>query len=446
MKLKRNLLALTLALLGAAPLLWAQSEKLSLEDALDRARAHNRSVAAAAFEVKRAKESKEAAATQRLPSFAVSADFGQLLTRPYLDLKEGVLGTNNGVPLPDQSLRLSMTRTPSVFGFAQAVQPLSRQYQIGLEIKALDINRQIGEERLSASKQQIAYQVRSAYAQLIDETHSLEAVEADIALYTELERVTEAYMAERTILRSELLQVQARLLHAKYDQTVALNSFKATKEQLNVLMGRDPETAFDVDLSTDLDIVLPTPGEAIAKALRQRSDLKEAQLQIERADLDRRAKKAEYIPDVSLAATYLNLSGSGLPIGGGGYAEIGVQLKWEPFDWGRKHHEMAEKAAVVSEARLTAHEMDSKVRVEVATALRDLQAAQQLLGSVVLDEQAANESLRVIQAKYAERAALLDEVLKAQSTCAQARQQVDHARAAVRTDYAALLKAMGEDL
>ena len=81
-----------------------------------------------------------------------------------------------------------------------------------------------------------------------------------------------------------------------------------------------------------------------------------------------------------------------------------------------------------------------------SSALRDVQAATQLLGSAHLDEQAAEESLRVVQAKYGQRAALLDEVLKAQSACAQAHLEVSRARTTIRTNRALLSKAIGEDL
>lgn len=116
-----------------------------------------------------------------------------------------------------------------------------------------------------------------------------------------------------------------------------------------------------------------------------------------------------------------------------------MQLKWEPFDWGRKRHEAAEKAAVVSQARFTANESQAKARIEVSSALRDVLAAKQLLESVSLDEQAVEEALRVVQAKYAQRAALLDEVFKAQSACAYA--PSCHSRRLLRADEAGLLSA-----
>jgi outer membrane protein len=433
-------------MLGTAPHLWGQAEKMTLDEALRLALAHNQSVGAAALDVQRADDNLKAAKTQRLPSLAVSADFGEPLTRPYLDLGTGSLGSTNGAPLPAQPLRLSLTRTPSLFAVGEVEEPLSRQYQIGLEIRGLDVGRQIETERLRASRQEIGRQVRTLYAQLVENTNAVQAAAADVSLYAELERVTTIYVSEQTQLRADLLQVEARLSHAKYEQTTSENQLSTEKERLNLLMGRSVDTAFDVVPDADLNIEVPSQADALATALRLRPDLKEAQLQIDRADLDRRAKNAEYIPDVSLAATYINIAGSGLPIGGGGYAEVGVQLKWEPFDWGRKRHEAAEKAAVVSQARLTANESQGKARIEVSSALRDVLAAKQLLESVSLDEQAAEESLRVVQAKYIQRAALLDEVLKAQSACAQARVQGSHARTMIHSSTAALSKAMGEDL
>ena len=419
---------------------------MSLDEVLRLALAHNQSVGIASLDVQRAEENLKAAKTRRLPSLAVSGDFGEPLTRPYLDLAAGSLGSTNGAPLPDQPLRLSLTRTPSLFAVAQVEEPLSRQYQIGREIKGLNIRRQIEMERLRASRQEIGRQVRTLYAQLVEDTNAVQAAAADVALYTELKRVTTIYVAEQTQLRADLLRVEARLSRAKYEQTTAENQLSSEKERLNLLMGRSVDTAFDVLPGADLDIELPSQADALATALRLRPDMKEAQLRIDQADLDRRAKKAEYIPDVSLTASYINVAGSGLPIGGGGYAEVGVQLKWEPFDWGRKSHELAEKAAVVSQARLTANESQAKARIEVSSSLRDALAAKQLLESVSLDEQAAEESLRVVQAKYAQRAALLDEVLKAQSACAQARLQVSHARSMIHSSTAVLSKAMGEDL
>jgi outer membrane protein TolC len=77
------------------------------------------------------------------------------------------------------------------------------------------------------------------------------------------------------------------------------------------------------------------PEQAIQTALTQRAEVRQASLRIQQADLDVRAKKSEYVPDVSLAVTYgsaFNFQNT-LPQN---VATAGVYLDWEVFDWGRK--------------------------------------------------------------------------------------------------------------
>ena len=420
----------------------AQNSELTLDEALHLAIARNRFVQSMALNVERADENLQAHKTLRLPSFAASADFGEQLTKPYLRVNE-MLGVNSAAVQPFQ---ITTTRDPSLFAFAQVTEPLSRQYQLSIEMKALEQTKKIEAERLRASQQDLVRQVRDLYEHCEDGTGTVEAAKSDVAFYTELERVTAVRVLEQTVLHSTLLQVQASLMRAKYEQTIAENTVENEKERLNQLMGRSVDSPLTLEAADAADSELPSPANAIAAALRQRPDLREAQLQVEQADLDRKARKAEYIPDVSLAATYIDLAGSGLPIGGGGYAAVGVQLKWEPFDWGRKRHEVTEKVAVVSQARLAALDLQSKARVEVLSALREAKATVQYIASTLVGMQAAEESLRVTQTQYAQHAVLLDEVLKAQGSLIRAREQVAQARSMRRSKEAALFAAMGEAL
>src|SRR5262249_44012781 len=75
------------------------------------------------------------------------------------------------------------------------------------------------------------------------------------------------------------------------------------KEQLNRLMGREPDTPFDVDPAGATDFALPDLKQAYAQAIESRPETRLARLQAKRAELDRRLKAAERIPDVSLAMT-----------------------------------------------------------------------------------------------------------------------------------------------
>ncbi|MBB6147343.1 outer membrane protein TolC [Silvibacterium bohemicum] len=434
-----------LALLCLPPSVCAQTADLSMEDAIQLALAHNRSIQLDVLDVARADANVKAASTRRLPSFSVLADGGESLTRPYLDLTAGSLGTSGGAPFPQQALRLNSSRTPSAFVFGQVLEPLTGQYQLGLEIKALKVGHEISNLRMQRSQQEIVNQVRKLYCQIVDDDSAIKTAEADVRLYSELERVTKIYVAEKAALLSDLLGIQGHLLHAKYDETSASNTLATDKEELNAVLGRPIEAEMTLDSDLGQELVLPSQAEAVERAMALRPDLKVAGLQVEQADLNRRAKKAEYIPDVSIEGSYVALTGASLPIGGPGYAEVGVQLRWEPFDWGRKHHELAEKSAIVSQARLNATDLQAKMSIEVNLALRNARAASQLLQAEKIDAEGTDEALRIAQEKYAQHAVLLDEVLKLESIRQRTRQSLLQASSSVQTTYAELRKAMGED-
>jgi outer membrane protein len=419
---------------------------LSMAEAIQLALAHNRSIHMAAIDVKRADEQIKAASTRRLPNFAVFAQGGETLLQPYLEIQAGALGLANGTAIPAQNAKISSSgQAPSAFAFVQVLEPLTQQYQLSLQMKELKVGREISNQHLRTSEQEVVQRVRQLYCQIVEDQSAEKSAQANMDLYAEVERVTKIYVAEKTAQTSDLLDVQARLLHARYEWTSASNTRATHEEELNDLLGRPVESELTLDPDITIDFVLPTPAEAMQRALAARPDLHAANLQAKQADLSRREKKAEYIPNVSLEGSYAAIHDSSLPIGGTSYAEVGVQLKWEPFDWGRKYHELTEKSEIVEQSRLNITELEAKAHIEVNTALRNAEAASELLRAETFSVEAVDRSIKVAQQKYAEHAVLLNEVLKIESERESAQHDLVHARSNVQSAYASLLKAMGED-
>jgi outer membrane protein TolC len=104
--------------------------------------------------------------------------------------------------------------------------------------------------------------------------------------------------------------------------------------------------------------------QAQAKALAQRPEIRQARLKVTQAEADRRSKKAEYIPEVSLTFSHLSpISYSNiLP---NHIASAGIAVNWEVFDWGRKKHELAAKERSVEQAGNAVNETESLVVREV---------------------------------------------------------------------------------
>ena len=149
-----------------------------------------------------------------------------------------------------------------------------------------------------------------------------------------------------------------------------------------------------------------------------RPELKEAQPQLKQAEFDQRIKRSQFIPDVSLAFTYLRIAPvSVIPQN---IASVGVTVTWEPFDWGRKRRELAEKEKAVEQARIAARAVEKQVTIEINSLHRKLRETRALLRVNQLAQESAREKLRVATHRYNEQVALLNDALQAQSVMAEA--------------------------
>ena len=216
------------------------------------------------------------------------------------------------------------------------------------------------------------------------------------------------------------------------------------KEHFNQRQGSDINTEFRVSaapelLSPDMDIAA-----ARTRAVEQRPEIREARLRVQQAELDRRAKKTEYIPDVSLAVTYASPRNfdSFVPKN---FLAAGVSVSWEVFDWGRKRHELAEKEKTIEQANNGLRDAEMNVMIEVGAKFRQMQEARQALRTAQLQQETARENMRVSVNKYKLQAALLSDVLQTQATMANADYQYQQALLAYWTARADYEKAMGAD-
>ena len=146
---------------------------------------------------------------------------------------------------------------------------------------------------------------------------------------------------------------------------------------MNQLLGRDVRTPFEVEEAALIAAIDIDVDAAHRYALENRPDVREARLKVERADLDRRITKADRIPDLSLAVSYTsNFNIDVLPAN---FATAGLRFTWEPFDWGRKTHELAAKTHSVHQARLALRDVEDRTVVEINGRFRALAEKRALL-------------------------------------------------------------------
>jgi outer membrane protein len=429
-------------LLLAWPLL-ASSQELTLDQAISQALQKNRQVKVAQLEVSKSEHDTEVMRTYRLPQFKLDMMQGQLLTKVSFTFPPGSLGTIPGIgPFPPTTTDITTPRRPFTLIQAQANQPLSQLFRIGLGVEAKKLDTQVAKEKLSLQEQGIVNEVKKTYYNLVQAQSALTATEEAITLLKEMNRIATNGLEQQVILKSDMLDAEAGLAKAESEATTLHNTVATLKETMNDLLARDLEMEFTVSETAEVKPWEMDLASTRALALKQRPELREARLKIQEAEIDRRAKKAEYIPDVSLSLNYLSpFDIKFLPEN---IAAVGVAVNWDVFDWGKKKQELASKSAVIEQARNGVDEAAAQIQVEVGLNFRKLEEARQKLHVAELELDADREKVRVALNKYDANGVLLKDVLQMKASLAEKTYRYQESLLSFWTARADLERSIGE--
>src|SRR5262245_27039952 len=420
----------------------APGELLTLDQAIALALGANHSVRAAELEAGKTGDILAATRTRRLPSINVFSWTAEQFIKPEaVDVGSLVPNIFPGV---GPFFSIGIPRRPTAVFAGLILQPLSQQYRLGLNVEQAKLGRNIERERLRLVKQSTIDRVKKTYYGFLQTQSALDSVRQAVASYRELDRVTSDQVTQQVSLKNASLDVKTRLAKAEYEELNLSNELATKKEQLNDLLGRDVRIDFSVNPVRNVSGYPADLESARIRALEQRPEIREAKLKMKQAEVDRRIKKSEYIPDVSAGFLYMTFRNfeDFIPKN---LASAGLAIKWEVFDWGRKRDELAEKDKTIEQAKELLREAESRVLIDVSDKFRKLQQTRQALVVAHLAEETAQETLRINTNKYKLTAALLSDVLQSQSTLAEANHQFQQALLDYWTAQAEFEKALGED-
>jgi outer membrane protein len=443
------ILILTICLLGSGLEARAQSpatrdaEELTLDQAIAIALRDNRQVKNAQLAISKAGDELAATRTLRLPSMNLYALASQQLVKQDASV-DNSSSTSSIITGVAPFFSIGIPRKPTSIFAGQILQPLSQQHRIGLNIEQAGLARDVESEKLRQVTQSTVNQLKQTYYGILQTQSALDSLLEAIRYYRELDRLTGDNVAQQVSLKSDSLEVKTRLAKAEYEALNLTNQLSTAKEQLNNQLGRDVRTEFRVAAVPDVNGFDADLALARSRALEQRPEVREVRLKVKQAEVDRRIKKSEYIPEVSLGFTYMSFRNFDDVVPKNS-ASIGVVMKWEVFDWGRKKNQLAEKDRAIEQARNALHEAESLVLIEVGDKFRKLQQTRQALVVAQLYQETSRENIRVSTNKYSVKAALLSDVLQTQATLADADYQYQQALLAYWTARADYEKAIGAD-
>jgi outer membrane protein TolC len=420
-------------------------ETLTLREAIQDAEANNRAIRAGELERSRAQEEVNVARTYRLPVFSLIALGSQSLAHLGLTFPQGSLGVYPNIgPVPGKTTTLAGPLQPGGVFYASVAQPLSQQHKIGLAIQLARVGVDIADEGIRSKRHSTVNEVRRLYYGILQSESAKRSLRATVEFLRQLDKDTGRNLVQRVVLQADSLDVKAQLAQSEYALLKLEDPLATQKEQLNRLMGRGPDTEFEVDPLSAADFELPALEQALARAIESRPEIRLARLQAKKAEIDRRLKNAERIPDVSLALTTVetvNLS-QVLP---NRLSVVGVQVNWDVFDWGRKRKQVEEKRLIEEQASLDLEDVQDQVVIEVRHHYRKLIEARKEVEVARASQSASTELLRVTRNRHLQREALLSDVLKAQSSLAEADDRFTQALLNLATAQADFERALGLD-
>jgi len=438
-----------LLILSSPSRIWAADDgttlkPLKLEQAVDMALGKNWQIKNGILEVRISKDRIASSKTDFFPSVKVQTIGGQLLTPLNFSFKRGSLGNIPGVgPVPDQNINVTTNERPFLFVNAMLSQPIIQVGKTAAYVAQNKLAKQIAEQKLTSQKLQVTNQVKRAYYQALELEGTLKVVDATRTLYQEIQRTTDKYLQEKTVLPADAIEVKQQLATVEYESTKTKNALATQKEEINHLLGRDVQLDFILVPIENISEEEMSLANAKVYAFASRAELKQTNNQLKQAELERRIKRLEYLPNLSLVVDYLSMFGTQiLPKN---VAVVGLFLNWDALDWGRRHFDSLEKKRIYEQLQNTMKDLDTQIAMEVSSSHRKLQECRQYVQVTDLGRQLAMERLRVAANKYKEQSVLLKDVLQAQREVTKANNQWGQSVLSYFTARADFEKAIGKE-
>jgi outer membrane protein TolC len=421
-----------------------RAKPLTLQEAVLLARSHNRELKEAGLEIHKQKEAFSEAKTQLYPRFDTYFLASELLTPLDFTIRSGTFGTFPATgPIPAKDSKIHTPARPVAIASITATQPVTQLFRINLSIKQQKLTAELSQQSYFEREQELVNEVRRGYYAILQSQSELKSQRALLAYLEELQRLTSRRLQQETVLKADGLRITAQRTTALYQLTVIEDALADRKEALNHLLGRDLQTEFTVEM---VPASLPEESsvqEARKSAVEMRPEIKAETIKKEQAALETKIEKTRYIPDISIQANYLTAPNiSFLPQNVGA---VGVLLTWQPWDWGQKRHNIAQKVDAEKQAQLSIDNVKDQVLQEVDSTFRRLREAREMLTAAQAARDAEAETLRNEMDAYSHQTIVLSDLLQQQSSVASAEDQYRQGLLAFWKARADFQRALGEE-
>jgi outer membrane protein TolC len=317
----------------------------------------------------------------------------------------------------------------SQFSTIAAVQPLTALLKVRAGVKAAQADEEIAQAQLDKGRRELI----SGTEQLFWGLLAVQRIRAGAA---------EAVAAAEKLAAAPNAPVEVRLalLEGRQGLQQVENQLADLQEQMDLLL--------DLPTCTRLELVEPPvptysvkcADEAVTLALAASPDVREAELNVVRAQAGVQAAKVDWLPNVAIVGGYANQTGADYIQPNIGY--VGVMGSYTFLDWGKRRNTIRGAENLVALASLKVRTTQDDVRKKALKAFRDLEQTQ--AGIKTVQELVTLRAEAVKKATTPEAMKDPGPLLKASKKYGEAQVDLVKAELAYRTAWAEFMALIGD--
>lgn len=286
---------------------YGQQHNWTLQDCINYATDHSIEILKSKAQTDITTENVKRQKANWLPT--LSANSSQSLT--YRPFQEGATGFVNGNAMSSSSKKTSYNGSYGI----NAYWTVFNGNQTNNNIKIAKLQSEESELNTLTSINTIKEQIVQLYINIMYTREALEVNKELLKQDSVLYKRGQELLSQGQIAKYELLELQAAVANGKYDIVNSATQIDQYLLQLKQLMSLPSEEHFDIANITLDDAhtlaAVPETQSVYSSALKQRPEIKAADLSIKEAELNYKVAKAGFLPTISLSAGFGDNHSSG---------------------------------------------------------------------------------------------------------------------------------------
>ena len=438
---QRNSIYLFASILLLSTQVYAQNTSiLKLEEAIHLAIQNNQSIKIAKEKNVQATTNLQEAKNRRLPDFNINSQLLRV-NQPLIDLRVKLNNSgSSGSSAPDVN--------QVVLAQANVAMPLFNGNKINYSIKANEYLLKAAELDANANKNELILNTIQAYTNLYKCTISLKLIKENKTQASKRLKDIEQLYKNNIVSRNDLLKAQLQVQQVELQQLEVSSELELSKINMNLLLGLASKTPLDVDsnYTNQLQIDQLTINSIDYwenLVMQERPELLSLNNRIEASKKNIQILKSDNYPSFALSGGYIyadinNFLGISNALNGGIAMRYSISSLWKGSE------KIMQAKSKTMELELMKSQLSDQVKLQVNKSFQQFVVAKQKINVFRNSIQQVSENYKIVESKYKNNLATVQELLDADVLQFQAKVQYEFAKADATIAYYHLLQVSNQ--